>query len=1373
MSRPLNVMPRLLQFGEFFRARRRSLGLSLREFCRRNGFDPGNISRLERGLVEPSRSEDILTAYASALKLLPGSDDWHRLFESAAVATGTLPPEVAHSPASQEALPSVFRTLRSGTRRMQPWVNALEIDRWAGYNEPRHQLPRLIRRLIHATAKSLERIEFAAGEGGQLHGWDGLVRAAERAAFVPNGLSAWEVSVAGDPAKKADRDFRERSKNPRQIDPSEATYLCVTARRWEKKRAWEDKKNKLRIWKEVRVYDADSLEEWLELAPAVDTWFARLLGKPTEGMLDVGEYWERLACLTEPPLKPTIFLVSRDVECQALDRWLTGPPSSLAIEARAPSEAIDFLAAYLANLGEDQRDPYASRVVIVESREAWNVLRDEPAAMTLVPTAGLALEAEAVGDAVRKGHRVLLCSERFATEGSQKLVLPRPNVYELERSLQESGFDAQTAGRGALDCGGSLTILKRRLARFPSTAMPQWSAPEAAEGLAPLILVGSWSDVSQADQAAVAKLLGRSYSQIAEALTHWSTTADPPVFRLPSGWSLASREDSWVLLERYINEEHLDRWQELAIEVLGQDDPRLDLPADSRWLATTPGDAPSELLRTGIAETLAMLAAPPSKLGSVWGAAGARAEKVVWKVLGGNPGWKRWASLGRQLPLLAEAAPNTFLSAVEAELRENSADFMRLLEKDGDSLFSRCMHVGLLWALETLAWTPRFLRTASIVLAQLAELMPEKRGNHPASSLKHIFMSWLPRTTASVDDRTKVLRKITEKCPRVGWQLLLDLISTDSSSDTCRPKWRDWAATWKSGASGNEYRQQIDACGNRLLEMVETDTDRWAALISHIGNLSPDSRQMATSMLRNLDITAMSVEARQKLADALRGQVQRHRSYPDSQWAMPAAEVTELEQAHKHIEPTDHVARNVWLFANWPRLAESPGGGLSWDSREKKIARQRREALNEVFKSGGIEEVLRLASSVEDPWAVGLELANTGFSDQEAVLPVFLDNASTAAIAFARGYAEAHFKIEQWDWVNGLPLKDWSPSQTTSLALALPFERQTWDLVATHSQVANDGYWDAVNRRGRLTESADVEHAVARLLARGRPFTAICVLDASLHAKAALKPLLLAETLEATLLPANEGRTAEMGHSILDLFIHLQSQAAEIDDARLANLEWNYLELLDGRPARPCTLLRVLSSEPTLFAEILRRLYRSNEESNDTTHEPSEVEQSWARSAFKLLHLWDTIPGLDETTQTVNEDALRSWVIRARELCRKTGHLEICDLQVGEVLANAPKSDGIWPCIPVRDLIEELESEELCEGFVNGRLNKRGVYVKSPMRGGGEEDALAAEYAGYAEACQIEWPRTAEALRSIARRYESHARREDAQAEARRLGRWG
>src|SRR6516225_2285153 len=79
------------RFGAFFRARRKALGLTLREFCRRNGFDPGNVSRLERGLAAPPQVPEVIESYAKALKIEQGTEEWSHFIELAGAETGRIP----------------------------------------------------------------------------------------------------------------------------------------------------------------------------------------------------------------------------------------------------------------------------------------------------------------------------------------------------------------------------------------------------------------------------------------------------------------------------------------------------------------------------------------------------------------------------------------------------------------------------------------------------------------------------------------------------------------------------------------------------------------------------------------------------------------------------------------------------------------------------------------------------------------------------------------------------------------------------------------------------------------------------------------------------------------------------------------------------------------------------------------------------------------------------------------------------------------------------------------------------------------------------------------------------------------------------------
>lgn len=102
-----------LTFGEFLRDRRvKNTGLSLREFCATHDIDPGNFSRLERGVMEPPHGADTLERYALALKIERESDDWFLLFDLAAASRGKIPVDLMKDEELVKKLPAVFRTLR-------------------------------------------------------------------------------------------------------------------------------------------------------------------------------------------------------------------------------------------------------------------------------------------------------------------------------------------------------------------------------------------------------------------------------------------------------------------------------------------------------------------------------------------------------------------------------------------------------------------------------------------------------------------------------------------------------------------------------------------------------------------------------------------------------------------------------------------------------------------------------------------------------------------------------------------------------------------------------------------------------------------------------------------------------------------------------------------------------------------------------------------------------------------------------------------------------------------------------------------------------------------------------------------------------------
>jgi len=101
-----------MKFGDFFKECRIALKKTLRQFCADNELDPGNISKLERGLLTPPQSKEKLEEYAKMLKIKKGSDEWYTFFDLAAAETGRIPRELAMSENIVGKLPIFFRTLR-------------------------------------------------------------------------------------------------------------------------------------------------------------------------------------------------------------------------------------------------------------------------------------------------------------------------------------------------------------------------------------------------------------------------------------------------------------------------------------------------------------------------------------------------------------------------------------------------------------------------------------------------------------------------------------------------------------------------------------------------------------------------------------------------------------------------------------------------------------------------------------------------------------------------------------------------------------------------------------------------------------------------------------------------------------------------------------------------------------------------------------------------------------------------------------------------------------------------------------------------------------------------------------------------------------
>ena len=1242
-------------------------------------------------------------------------------------------------------------------------VTASDLDRWADDIAARGLFPQIVRNLIWATIRKPDLVDFPAAESISRPGFDGLVDVREGNPFVPSGFSGWELSTEKKPSGKASREYKKRTADPLGLDTEATSFVFCSPRKWQGGESWARERVAEARWSDVRVIEASLLEQWLEQAPTVAVWLLELLGRCPPGLRSLGESWKDFFKSTEPELSRNLVVGSRDKAAERVRKWLLGVPSSLRIRGESHVEASAFVGAVVQDLPNNERNSFLARGGVVTTEEAWRSLPGPRSDLLVLDRSS---EPGLAGRIVEAGNHVLLAVGRESPQSDQTLELARIQGGALEASLVEMGIGKRTAGRLRRDSGRSLSVLRRRLATANAMTSPAWANPEHGPKLIPALLAGAWDEAREADVGAVELLASRSYPEVRLDLIRWSEESDPPLLRSGSVWKLTAARDAWTLLSRYVTGDELERLRSVVRSCLGEILPKFELNPEERWAAAIHGKVPehSDWLRGSLAETLALLAVvgqvgisdlqyPPQDFVS-----------AVVRDLLQDATEAEWYSLSNLLTTLAEAAPDTFIGAVEASLEEDPPPVMSLFVEDG--LLGGAGHSSLLWALELLALEPTLLSRSALVLAQLANLDPGGTyANRPASSLQEIFSPVL-RVPSAANERLAVLDLLIDREPHVGWELLLALLPQGHwTLRSHHLRWRDWDDSEERLTTEQAYHKYVHSVSDRAILHADEKSDRLVGLIENFGKFAKGHRIEIANRLRRFAEIEESKKNRLHVWDNLRDLVTHYRQYPDSKSSVPASELESLAEILAALEPVDPVDRFAYLFdSEWPALPLPKQS--DYREEESAVRKARLEAVRTIHRTGGFDDLLRLAESQSQPSSVGMATAAAIGSDaiDRLVTPGTLGQSKSRLRPFSIQYVRTRSLEAGEPWMDSLLERaleeSWIEEQIADFLVGLVPAPTVWNRVREFGGRVEDLYWQEVNLPP-LQEPSELETGLEGLLNAGRPLSAMSL---AWITKERISSDLLLRILElSTSRTTFEESGSPRWFEAKTLFEELDARN-DVDRSRIVRLEIIYLNLLRNAQWRPKSLHRALEDDPDFFAQVVSWLYKrevgvdlSDEESGISTEEKS----SRASVAYHILSDWRNVPGQQDNGE-IEVQQLKSWVSGARMALGARGRPKIGDYVIGEHLAKAPSDDdGCWPAMPIREIIEETASRNLLDGLRIGIQNLRDTKVGL---GGEEEREISKEFSRCARELSARWPATATLLRDLARAYESDAHREDSRA---------
>ena len=375
--------------------------------------------------------------------------------------------------------------------------------------------------------------------------------------------------------------------------------------------------------------------------------------------------------------------------------------------------------------------------------------------------------------------------------------------------------------------------------------------------------------------------------------------------------------------------------------------------------------------------------------------------------------------------------------------------------------------MGVIWALERIAWSPDHFAEAMHTLARLAQIDPGGRiHSRPADSLADSFLPWFRQTEATDTARLETLSELLVRHPKAGWATLMNAYPPLTGlhvTERQLPLFRPWGRGVKRIATYGERDKFVAEMERLLLAHVGDDVDRWANIIEAIARLSPDARQQALEMLHHQTDKIRRHPKSNDIWDEIRRKLNHHRSFPNGVGAMPPPDLDKLESVYERLTPGDPAAANVWPFTHWPALPS--GESHNDEDFQRKAEEARSSAITAAYQQGGEEAVVSIAENAQTPPLVGTAFADSVDAETAVTFAIKHLNADNQGVhSMAVGILNGLFQQSGWqaldDAISRAKTAGFKPQTVSRVFLSVRPSQEVWTRLDLEDPSVQRCYWE-------------------------------------------------------------------------------------------------------------------------------------------------------------------------------------------------------------------------------------------------------------------------------------------------------------------------
>ena len=1204
-------------------------------------------------------------------------------------------------------------------------IRAIEIDNWTEQDPRRAQelLPKLIFKLIYALSHKINRCDFPYEKAIQYPGYDGVLEVEEETKFFQKGKSVWEMGTDKNIKKKFEEDIIKRSEIPEKAKLNEIEFIFVTSRIWShsiSKDTIIEGKLKRYNWKNIRIYDAHTIEQWLQEAPSVLAWFIDVIGKKIDGLISVEKYWEKTGKETNPELKTNFFLSGRKKEAEELGEWLERGEKSIFLISDSSVESTLFIVSFLL---ESKNNKFLNKTIIVETEEAWNkVLNETFHDNLLIPIFNFNDVGYWSSDI-----KVLFPISRFSPLNkvkSKSIKLNRMKSHDFIKALELLGFKYEDAKKLRYTTKGLFVPFYRQITNNLFIKNPKWTRGSDFKKLISFMLVPVFDLSRTGDKKVIEKLSNENIEEYIESIRDYFGIEDSPILKFKTIYMIVSVREVWDNLFNFITEKDINCFKEIIIMVFETRDPKFELSSEKWWLAQLYKKEMeySYNLMQGLIISLAMLKEMDKEENKFKIVSTKKfVDEILREVFSSIGDWQHWYTIVPFVPLMSEISSELILEILENNIDNFNSEFWKLFEIPEDIIVNNSYYMHILWTLEGLVWYRKYVKKAITLLIKIAEqeIDYKLQGNTPLSSLVDIFCIWKPQCNLNLNERNELLRQIVKDYPKTGWKLLERLFSKTVTSAIARPIWNEVDDIEIDVDIKSSLKNMVSICLASELKSYES----WEVIVNNIEQFKKYYRFLTKKI--DKDIKNLSIQDIEKLSQKLRGKIYVIMKFEKRQ-------VLDIEKILDKIEYYlfDDILKYKYLFQVQTYIKDEVllEEDVDYEKEKKYIFELRKKVFLEMYSSYKIEELLEFIKIIEDIRDLKILFVEIILKKEYnfKILRKIKNSNITLYYNILYELSYCHKNSDILEVLKGKTLQEKKEILKYSIA-----NMELWKKIETLEKKIIDYYWENIDTPLEfLNRKEEKSFYIEKLIEYNRPFSAIKIIAYSSYndIKQIIKILELTLIKESNVPEIENSKVKLLSQSYIRKIFEKIYQKEDLDEEIMRKLEFNYLKIFT-QDFEPLFLVNYLKRKPEVYVELIIEVNEENDQID----------------CF-LSKVFKGIKGCDVGEE--NEEAFKSWIRKAAENSEKNGIKSKFEWYLGKLLSRIPMGeDKVYPHKFVREYLEKNKSREIKDGFINGNTNE---IIHSSI----EEENKIRKYREDAEKLLVLYPITASILNELADLYE-------------------